>query len=372
MGMEVLAAYTSYPLAESDWRGRFVYDLVQALSDLPDLHLQLWGPPGPHPINTRYVTPPPEAEWIIRLLERGGIAHLLRQRPLAGLVAGISLARRLRKLYRRHQNVDVIHAYWLQTALPLMGTSTPLVASVLGTDMHLLSLPGMTSALRRVFRQRRTLLAPNAGWMAPILEKHFGDCATVRYMPFGIADRWFAIRRTPSSKPRRWLAVLRVTRKKIGPLFEWGDGLFNGQDELHLFGPLQEKIPIPSWVHFHGPVDPVDLVNHWYPSATGMISLSAHDEGRPQVLLEAMAAGLPVVVSPLEAHREIVDHGGNGFLVDSPDTFAAAIHSLNDDGTNQIYGARARHRMKNEIGTWSDCAMRYRQAFRTVCEDSRT
>ncbi len=370
--MEVLAAYTSYPLTESDWRGRFVYDLVQALSDLPDLHLQLWGPPGPRPINTRYVASPSEAEWIVRLLERGGIAHLLRRRPLTGLVAGVSLARRLRKLYRGRQNVDVIHAYWLQTALPLMGTSAPLVASVLGTDMRLLSLPGMTFALRRVFRQRRSLLAPNAGWMVPILEKHFGDCATVRYMPFGVADRWYAIRRQLVNQPRRWIVVLRVTRKKIGPLFEWGDGLFEGEDELHLFGPMQETISIPAWVHYHGPADPVVLANQWYPSATGMISLSAHDEGRPQVLLEAMAAGLPVIASPLEAHSEIVHHGKHGFLVDNAEAFVEAVKTLSEPDTNLLFGERARQRMKNEIGTWADCAERYRQAYRTVSGNTPT
>jgi glycosyltransferase involved in cell wall biosynthesis len=364
--MEVLAAYTSYPLSEGDWRGRFVHDLTQALSILPDIHLRLWGPPGPCPANTHYVATPFDATWILRLLERGGIAHLLRRHPVAGIIAGIGLARRLRKLYRDQRDADVIHAYWLQTALPLMGTTVPLVASVLGTDMRLLSLPGMTSALRRVFRQRQSLLAPNAKWMVPILEKHFGDCTTVKYMPFGIADRWYAIQRKPVMKPRRWIVVLRITEKKIGPLFQWGRGIFNQDTELHLFGPRQEDVPIPDWVHYHGPADPADLVNEWYPSATGMITLSAHDEGRPQVLLEAMAAGLPVIVSPLEAHREIVQDGENGFLADCPETFASAVKMLNEIDANRRFGDLARHRMKNEIGTWSDCAKRYREAFQTI------
>ncbi len=370
--MEALTTYTSYPLSESDWRGRFVFDLVQALAALPDCRLRLWGPPGPHPANAQYIASSSEQAWLRALLERGGIAHLLRRRPLTGLLAAWGLMRRLRGIYRRESGIDVVHAYWLQTALPLMGTSTPLVASVLGTDMRLLTLPGMTAALRKLFRQRRTFLAPNAAWMVPILEHHFGDCATVRYTPFGIAERWFAVRRNPSVNPRRWLVVLRLTKKKIGPLFEWGEGRFNGQDELHLFGPRQENLAIPDWVRYHGPADPLDLVNHWYPLATGMISLSAHDEGRPQVLLEAMASGLPVIVSPLEAHREIVRHGQNGFHVDNAEQLAASLRALSDPVTNQTFSQHARSRMQQEIGTWAACAERYLDAFRTVCEASRT
>lgn len=370
--MEALATYTSYPLSESDWRGRFVFDLVQALAAHPDCQLRLWGPPGPRPANTRYTASSTEQDWLRALLERGGIAHLLRNHPLTGLVTAFSLMQRLRRIYRRETDVDLVHAYWLQTALPLMGTSTPLVASVLGTDMRLLSLPGMIFALRRLFRQRRTFLAPNAAWMVPILKQHFGDCATVRYMPFGIADRWFTIRRNPAMNPRRWLVVLRLTKKKIGPLFEWGNDLFGAQDELHLFGPRQENIAIPAWVHYHGPADPVDLVNCWYPSATGMISLSAHDEGRPQVLLEAMAAGLPVIASPLDAHREIVHHGKSGFHVDNAGQLAMALRTLGDPETNQAFSQYARSYMQNEIGTWAVCAERYLDAFHTVCETSRS
>jgi glycosyltransferase involved in cell wall biosynthesis len=37
-------------------------------------------------------------------------------------------------------------------------------------------------------------------------------------------------------------------------------------------------------------------------------------EGVPKSVLEAMAIGVPVLVSDIEAHGSIVDHGGNGFV----------------------------------------------------------
>ena len=42
-------------------------------------------------------------------------------------------------------------------------------------------------------------------------------------------------------------------------------------------------------------------------------------EGQPWVLIEAMAAGLPIVTTDQAAIRETVDYGVNGFLVDKRD-----------------------------------------------------
>jgi glycosyltransferase involved in cell wall biosynthesis len=62
---------------------------------------------------------------------------------------------------------------------------------------------------------------------------------------------------------------------------------------------------------------PRALLEEWFPQAAGLITLSQHDEGRPQVLLEAMAARLPVIASNLPAHRDLIRSGETGMLVDS-------------------------------------------------------
>jgi hypothetical protein len=366
--MKVLLTYTSYPLSVDDWRGRFMFELAHELAAHPNVALRLWGPPGPIPEQAICATSPQDAEWLRQLLMRGGIAHLLRSSPVKGLMAATGLLYRLGRAYRRNANVDLVHVNWLQNAIGLLGTRTPALVSTLGSDFRLLSLPGMVPLLRAVFRQRRCILAPNGGWMVPVLQKHFGDVTEIRYVPFGIDQRWFAIQRQlASAEPRRWLVVLRVTVKKIGPLFEWGEGLFSESDELHLFGPMQENVPIPPWVHYHGPTNPDALAKEWYPKAAGMISLSTHDEGRPQVLLEAMAAGLPVLVSPIPAHRDLVIDGENGRLIESADALRAALASLHNLQPNVALGKRARDWVRNNIGTWEDCADRYVDIYRELC-----
>lgn len=64
-----------------------------------------------------------------------------------------------------------------------------------------------------------------------------------------------------------------------------------------------------------------------------LLALSTHYEGLPIVILEAMAAGKPVVVSDVCGIREIVRDGENGYLVppENPDALAESIITLLKD-----------------------------------------
>ena len=161
---------TSYPENAEDWRGRFIANLSAALARRKDVTLLLWAPPGDLPADVAAATTPADALWLGRLSQQGGIAHLLRTRRAFAVGTILSLLLRLGRVYRR-RSVDITHVNWLQNALPLWGTKTPAVISVLGSDFGLLHLPGMKMALRTVFRQRRVILSPNAEWMRPMLEK---------------------------------------------------------------------------------------------------------------------------------------------------------------------------------------------------------
>src|SRR3546814_18964699 len=91
---------------------------------------------------------------------------------------------------------------------------------------------------------------------------------------------------------------------------------------------MEEEVELPGWVHYHGPASPRLLADEVFPAARGLITLSQHAEGRPQVLLEAMAASLPIVASDMPAHASIVAHGETGLLCNSPGELAAALDRL--------------------------------------------
>jgi glycosyltransferase involved in cell wall biosynthesis len=269
----------------------------------------------------------------------------------------------LRSLYLRNPNIDVYHINWLQNALVLPNNSIPLLTTVLGTDMRLLELPGVSWMMRRVLRRRASIICPNAQWMVPGLQKHFGDVSRIRFIPFGIDPSWFSIVRRPIS-PRRWLCVARLTDGKIGHLFSWGKRHFaNGRRELHLFGPMQQQVQVPEWVHYHGATTPELLCSRLFPEATGLVSLSTHAEGRPQVMLEAMASSLPIIASRIPAHEDLLSNGVTGYLCGDQAEFGNALDELDEPEVNQAMGSRARDWALREFGSWDDCADRYARAY---------
>lgn len=362
--MRVLMTATSYPADAHAWQGRFIADMAAALGRRNDVEVQLWAPPGELPAGVNSGLVADDAAWLAALLARGGIARLLRKNRMAGGLAALGLLRRQRRALRMHRPA-VVHANWLQNVLALWGTRTPALVTVLGSDYALLDMPGMVSMLRRVFRSRRTILAPNADWMAPRLVRLFGDLAEIRPIPFGVDARWFAVDRKLAPL-QRWLVVSRLTPDKIGDLFTWGEGLFWEGRELHLFGPMQEEVTMPSWVSYHGATYPAALRDEWFPQAAGLITLSRHDEGRPQVMLEAMAAGLPVVASDLPAHRDLIRHRETGWLVGSREELQSALRFLETPEQNQNIGQAARCWIKETIGDWDNCAARYASGYESL------
>lgn len=370
---KVLMASTSFPASALDWKGLFIARLAEALARRSDIDLTLWNPPGEFSEEVKTALTPGDSRWLGKLMARGGVAHLVRTKPLRGLPTAAMLLWRLRKAYGRTKDNQLRHINWLQTALPQPLDGCPMVVTALGSDVQLLRVPGLRWLLRRQFAARPTIICPNAEWMVAPLQNAFGDLAQVVFVPFGIDPGWYAVLREPSQHmPAKWLVVSRLTRAKLGPLLEWCRSYFEGQArELHLFGPMQERIELPPWVRYHGPATPESLRDDWFPKAHGLITLSQHAEGRPQVMLEAMAASLPIIASRLPAHEDIVQHQKTGWICDEQDDLRTALATLEQPGINAHYGQSAREWVTDHIGTWDDCASRYVTIYRRLLSEGK-
>ena len=68
-------------------------------------------------------------------------------------------------------------------------------------------------------------------------------------------------------------------------------------------------------------------------------------------LLQVMAAGKPVIASPVGANAQVVQHGVNGFLADGPEQWADALRRLEDPDLRRRMGAEARKTVENQYST---------------------
>jgi glycosyltransferase involved in cell wall biosynthesis len=141
----------------------------------------------------------------------------------------------------------------------------------------------------------------------------------------------------------------------------------------HLFSSFEDRIRslgVADTVRLPGRI-PSDAVPRYLAAADVFVAPSIYDQsgnvdGMPVVVLEAMAAGKPIVATRVGGLAEVVQHGVNGLLVDerSPRAIADAIAMLlADPELRASYGARARDRVVEQF-TWTTIARRFAELYR--------
>ncbi|MDD9876514.1 MAG: glycosyltransferase family 4 protein [Magnetovibrio sp.] len=147
-----------------------------------------------------------------------------------------------------------------------------------------------------------------------------------------------------------------------------------GAAELHLIGPVEDAIrPFLS----EGPADGVfvrgalaaDRLADAY-RAADIFCLPSWEEGFPLVLLQAMASGLPVVVTRATGAADMITAGQEGEIVQPGDIdgLTGALAALVDDGERrERQGAAARARVAGGW-SWDDYVDRAVDHYRALME----
>ncbi len=144
--------------------------------------------------------------------------------------------------------------------------------------------------------------------------------------------------------------------------------------ELHLVGEGEQKpaleervkeLGIAEKVKFIGRVEHGQLAGY-YQYAHAFV-LPSKNEGMSNSALEALASGLPLIVSGTGGMAELVTDGANGLFIepDNPESFAAALARIADEPefATQL-GAESRRQAEER--SWSKVA----QNFRVVLEEN--
>lgn len=155
-----------------------------------------------------------------------------------------------------------------------------------------------------------------------------------------------AFRFSEVKRPLRWIEAAAIVASKNADcrFVMFGDGALRqaAQEEISRRG-LAGRFVLPGLVR--------DLYRRL--PALDIFALSSRTEALPNVLIEAQAAGVPVVAYDVGGVRETFLDGITGFLVkgDSPDGLASALlRALSDDGWRRTASSRGPAFVRDRFG----------------------
>jgi glycosyltransferase involved in cell wall biosynthesis len=258
----------------------------------------------------------------------------------------------------------------------------PYVASLRGGDV-----PGfvpeiawqhwlLTRVRRRVLRSARAIVANDAG-LARL--SALADPFPVKVIPNGVDCRFFFPCEEPKAvgSPTTVLFVGRFHRQKNLPFFlEQMASLHatNPNDwRLALVGDGEERPSLEACVHRLGLTD-ITTWHGWqkdkarlldlYQQADVVVNPSLY-EGMPNVVLEAMACGVPVVASAVPGNDSLVRSSETGFLFplgDGEALCAALLEIREKPAFARTLGQNGRRRVEAEF-SWERVARSYLELF---------
>jgi UDP-glucose:(heptosyl)LPS alpha-1,3-glucosyltransferase len=138
-----------------------------------------------------------------------------------------------------------------------------------------------------------------------------------------------------------------------------------GKGNIKKYTQLARKAQISTDVIFTGPVDKEKLIR-LYLASDLYIMLSKFDTFG-MVVLEAMAAGLPVIISSNVGAKDLVQEGKNGFIVSDTsdsDYIAAKIDLLLDENIRRPFSEAAYQTAAQN--TWDQVAARYQEIYADI------
>lgn len=185
--------------------------------------------------------------------------------------------------------------------------------------------------------------------------------AHLSYVPNGVdTDRFAPARPCPSERPPLLVCVARLAEDKdhltlfraFAQVRERHPGA-----RLRLVGDGPREKELKAWVAEHLPEGSVefcpgspDVRAHY--AAARIFVLSSIREGQPNVILEAMAAGLPVCATNAGGIPRLVTQDGNGLLSPTEDSAAFAANCvalLDDPARGDGFGRAGRQRVEQDF-----------------------
>ena len=297
----------------------------------------------------------------------------------------------LLRAIRRARKFDLVHAHWIvpNGVIAALGGKLPLAIGLHGSDVFLAEKPGVRMAAAWALRRSRLLTGCSPELVDRVCALGF-PAERSRVIPYGVdvdtfspgPDRsaWRERLGIPKDAPLLLSVGRMATKKGFHILMEALPGILLASEASgahvvlagggDLLPDLQrEARRFPGRLHLPGPVLH-DTLPDLYRAADVFVLPAVHDsrgnvDGLPNVILEAMASGLPVVASGISGIPLAVEDGVTGLLVPEKDpaALAGALRNLlADRELARSMGERGRRKAEREL-TWDAVAARYREGY---------
>ncbi len=389
--MKLLVITTSFPVDELEISGPFILRLVE---NLPQWIHPVVITPGsddaplstPHSSFQLHCFSYAPRKWQVLAHRPGGIPVALKEKRERFLLLPGFLLSMLHACLRHSREAHLIHAHWsvcgVLAAAAARIRKIPVVTTLRGEDvtrarnrlLYRLLLRGCMKWSRTVVTVSRAIenevKAANPRWAARVVT-----------IPNGV-DR--AHLRIPHKEGIGEGGVVRfgvvgslIPRKDVHTIVEAFKALDGGEDaELVLIGDGPERQAlerlavtrgIGDRVRFLGKVSPRDIPDQL--GRLDVLVLGSRSEGRPNAVLEGMAAGLPVIATDIDGVRELVFSGVNGFLFKPGDVrrLSDCMRYILEHPSERYAMGRASRKVILDQGLfWDSATSKYAQIYQEL------
>jgi len=383
---KVLMLSTSYPVVFESVSGLFVGRLATALSEVADVLVVapdacVGSSPELSPVVSRAFGYAPR-RWQVLAHVPGGIPSQLKLNKLNYLLLPPFIISYLFTSLRYSKSIDVVHANWAFSSL--IGwfvkkvRGVPLLTTLRGEDVRL-SNGGLSGVVLKFSLWASDSVVVVSDEMLVLLRKYYPKyahkCSVIHN---GVSSSFFVEKKGSYFYSQSRLKLVYVgsliARKNLYFIVDalsvfsrqGGDFEFNVVGDGPELAGLRKavvRLGFEGRVSFLGQLPPEQVAeqvsrSHIY------ISSSLH-EGRPNGVLEAMAAGCCCVLSDISGHRELTDEGrGIVFIPDSADTLGKILCDLDTKRDKiEVMGRKSQQFIEKNSLTWDACAETYDSVF---------